>query len=158
MVILKIYVNRLTRSTFVFGDEAPVETAWREGSSEYAFSLFKSWILIQPTKIIGLGFDRLRVQRNSAGQIVYSETGKRIRLEDLVFPNNSALEDRARTYTSGFINLIANYLASNILVNYQDYQDNLKRVSNQMAFKIGGFTDKTKFKSDLRFKNTFKSR
>ena len=138
------YVNRLTRSTFVFGDEAPVETAWRR-SSEYAFSLFKSWILIQPTKIIGLGFDRLRVQRNSAGQIVYSETGKRIRLQDLVFPNNSALEDRARTYTSGFINLIANYLASNILVNYQDYQDNLKRISNQMAFKIGGFTDKTKF-------------
>jgi hypothetical protein len=140
----KNYVNRLTRSTFVFGDEAPVETAWRR-SSEYAFSLFKAWLLIQPAKITGLGFDRLRVQRNSANQIVYSETGKRIRLEDLVFPNNSTLETRTRTYTSGFINLIANYLASNILVNYEDYQDNIKRISNQMAFKIGGFTDKTKF-------------
>jgi hypothetical protein len=140
----KNYVNRLTRSTFVFGDEAPVETAWRR-SSEYAFSLFKAWTLIQPAKIIGLGFDRLRVQRNIANQIVYSETGKRIRLEDLVFPNNSTLETRSRTYTSGFVNLIANYLASNILVNYEDYQNNVKRISNQMAFKIGGFTDKSKF-------------
>ena len=140
----KNYVNRLTRATFVFGDEAPVETAWRR-SSEYAFSLLKSWVLIQPAKIIGLGFDRLRVQRNSANQIVYSETGKRIRLEDLVFPNNSTLETRNRTYTSGFINLIANYLASNILVNYEDYQNNVKRITNQIAFKIGGFTDKSKF-------------
>ena len=140
----KNYVNRFTRSTFVFGDEAPVETSWRR-SSEYPFSLFKSWMLIQPAKIIGLGFDRLRVQRNIAGQIVYSETGKRIRLQDLIFPNNSTLETRERTYTSGFINLIANYLASNILVNYQDYQDNIKRITNQMAFKIGGFTDKSKF-------------
>ena len=140
----KNYVNRFTRSTFVFGDEAPVETAWRR-SSEYAFSLFKSWILIQPAKVIGLGFDRLRVQRNIAGQIVYSETGKRIRLQDLVFPNNSTLETRTRTYTSGFINFIANYLASNILVNYEDYKNNIKSISNQMAFKIGGFTDKSKF-------------
>ena len=138
------YVNRLTRSTFVFGDEAPVETAWRR-SSEYAFSLFKAWILLQPAKIIGLGFDRLRVQRNSADQIVYSATGKRIRVQDLVFPNNSTLETRTRTYTSGFVNFIANYLASNILINYEEYQDNVKSITNQMAFKIGGFTDKSKF-------------
>jgi hypothetical protein len=138
------YVNALTRQPFKFGDEAPVETAWRK-SSDYPFSLFKSWILNQPSKIIGLGFDRLRTIRNSAGQLVYSQTNKRLRLQDLVFPNNSAQETANRVYSSGFINFISNYLASNILVNYQNYQNNIKSITNQMAFKIGGFTDKSKF-------------
>lgn len=141
------YVNAFTRNPFKFGDESPVETAWRK-SSEYPFSIMKAWILNQPSKIIGLAFDRQRIQRNSAGQLVYSETGKRLRLEDLVFPNNSSSTSRAtsiRTFSSGFVNFIANYLASNILVNYESYKENLKSVTNQMAFKVGGFTDKTKF-------------
>jgi len=141
----KNFVAALSKATFVFGDEAPVETAWRK-SSEYPFALMKSWILNQPTKIIGLGFDRLRITRNNANQLVYSDTQKRITLEDLKFPNNSTVsDDTNRIYTSGFVNFIANYLSSNVLSNYEDYQTNLKSVTNQIAFKVGGFTDKTKF-------------
>ena len=147
------YVNSFTRTPFKFGDEAPVETAWRR-SSEYPFSLFKAWILNQPSKIIGLGFDRYRTVRNSAEQLVYSNTSKRIRLADLVFPNNSVdgaqnrdklQRNRTRIYSAGFVNFIANYLASNVLVNYSLYRERLTSVTNQMAFKVGGFTDKTKF-------------
>ena len=141
----KDFVSSLTRKTFVFGDEAPVESAWRK-SSEYPFSLFKSWILNQPSKIIGLGFDRLRVVRNSTGQLVYSETNKRIRLQDLIFPNNSTEQTVDRVYSAGFINFISNYLASNVLVNYTNYQTNVRSITNQMAFKVGGFSDKSKFK------------
>jgi hypothetical protein len=138
------YVNSYTRNPFVFGDEAPTETAWRR-SSEYPFSLFKSWILNQPSKIIGLGFDRLRVKRNSANQLVYTETSKRIRLEDLVFPNKDLQISANRVTTSGFVNLISNYLSSNTLLNYSQYQQDLKNTKNQMAFKVAGFTDKSKF-------------
>ena len=136
------YVNSFTRRSFSFGDHAPAETAWRK-SSEYPFSLLKSWMLNQPSKIIGLSFDRLRTVRNSAGQLVYSETNKRLRLADLVFPTSP--DSDIRVYSSGLINFISNYLASNILVNFNSYKENLSRITNQMAFKVGGFTDKTKF-------------
>jgi len=140
----KNYVNRFTRASFKFGDESPTETAWRR-SSEYPFSLFKAWILNQPAKIIGLGFDRLRTTRNSAGQLVYSVTNKRLRLEDLVFPSNNAQIVEDRIYTSGFVNFISNYLASNVLINYSDYRQEVESITNQMTFKVGGFTDKSKF-------------
>jgi hypothetical protein len=141
----KNYVNGLTRASFVFGDEAPVETAWRR-SSEYAYSLFKAWMLNQPTKIIGLGFDRLRTVRDNSNQIVYSTTSKRMRLVDLVYPNNSTTgSDSVRVFTSGFVNFIANYLASNVVSNYETYQSNVASITNQVAFKVGGFTDKSKF-------------
>ena len=137
------YVNSYTKNPFVFGDQAPTETAWRR-SSEYAFSLFKSWILNQPSKIIGLGFDRLRIKRNATNQLIYSETSKRIRLQDLVFPNKG-VNTTNQVITSGFVNFISNYLSSNTLFNYDEYQNNLKNIDNQISFKVAGFTDKSKF-------------
>ena len=137
------YVNSYTRTAFKFGDEAPVETAWRR-SSELPYSLLKTWAINQPSKIIGLGFDRYRSIRNAAGQLVYKETGARINLKNLVFPNSSQ-DVSVRIFSAGFINFIADYLASNVLLNYDIYKDRLFRITNQLAFKIGGFTDKKKF-------------
>jgi hypothetical protein len=137
------YVNSYTKTAFKFGDEAPVEAAWRR-SSELPYSLLKAWTLNQPSKIIGLGFDRYRSIRNAAGQLVYKETGLRIRLKDLVFPNSSQ-DVVTRVFSAGFINFIADYLASNVLINYNVYKDRLFRITNQLAFKVGGFTDKKKF-------------
>jgi hypothetical protein len=137
------YINSFTRTVFKFGDEAPVETAWRR-SSEFPYSLLKSWVLNQPSKIIGLGFDRYRTVRNAAGQLVYKDTGKRINLKDLVFPNSSQ-DTEVRVLSAGFVNFIANFLASNVLLNYDVYKDRLFRITNQLGFKVGGFTDKKKF-------------
>ena len=136
------FISNLTASPFVFGDEAPAETAWRR-SSEYPFALIRSWCLNQPSKIIGLGFDRSRTIRNNAGQVVYSDTSKRINLKTLKFPNNSQAVD-VRVLTAGLVNFIANYLASNVLTNYTEYQSRLANITNQLSFRLGGFTDKTK--------------
>ena len=54
---------------FVFGDEAPVETAWRR-SSHYPFSLVRAWMLSQPAQYFGLAFDRSRIARNGAGALL----------------------------------------------------------------------------------------
>ena len=137
------FISNLTASPFVFGDEAPAETAWRR-SSEYPFALLRSWCLNQPSKIIGLGFDRSRTVRNNAGQVVYSDTSKRINLKELKFPNNSQAVD-VRVLTAGLVNFIANYLSSNVLTNYTEYQDKLANLTNQLSFRLGGFTDKSKF-------------
>ena len=95
-------------------------------------------------KIIGLGFDRARTKRNSANEIVYSETNKRIALGDLVYPNTAT--DTTRSQTAGFINYIFDYQTSINNEQIAIYKDHVKNITNQIGFKIGGFTDKNKFK------------
>lgn len=132
-----------TKNPFKFGDEGPTESAWRK-SSEYPFALLISLILNQPSKVLGLGWDRSRIIRDSSGTIVYSTTGKRLRLEDLVFPNTT--NDETRVNTCGLVNLIANYLNSKDINVYSNYQANVKAIDNKLGIKIGGFTEKSKFK------------
>lgn len=139
----KNFFFRNINKNFVFGDEAPVETAWRR-SSEYAFSVLKAWLLNQPAKVMGIGFDVSRITKNLSGQYVYKETLQNIALEDLVFPNS--YRDNERQITSGLVNYVYNLLASNILTTYEDYKNDVKTINCQLGIKIAGFTDKEKFK------------
>jgi hypothetical protein len=146
--IARNFVLTKTKSNFKFGDHAPVETAWRR-SSEYPFSLITAWILTQPAKIFGLGFDVSRIHRDLTGNIVYSETEKRIRLQDLKFPCVCASEDFM--LTSGLVNYVSNYISGYRITNqaafgYSQYQKILKGLDNQLGIKVGGFADKQKLK------------
>ena len=148
----KNYVLALTKDVFVFGDEAPTETAWRR-SSEYPFAVLISWILNQPAKIVGLGFDRSRIIRNPAEEIVYSETDKRIRFKDVLFPNTYLDVDRSST--AGFINYIFNFVSTQTVDSFTTYKEDLKKIKNQLGFKIAGFTEKSKFKLLLDSRSPF---
>ena len=128
---------------FTFGDEAPVETAWRR-SSHYPFSLMTAWALNQPAQFFGLAFDRSRIVRNGAKQLVYKDTSKRIELAKLKFPNSAT--DSTRVFTAGIINYIQGYLASNQTLRFTEYKTNLTNIENKLASKIGGFTQKSKFR------------
>ena len=128
---------------FKFGDEGPVETAWRR-SSHYPFALIKAWTLSEPAQFIGLAFDRSRIKRNAANQLVYADTSKRIELAELKFPNSSA--DATRINTAGLVNYMQGYLASNETLRFKEYQNKLKSLENKLGSKIGGFTQKSKFK------------
>ena len=139
----KNFFFRSIGDNFKFGDHSPVETAWRR-SSEYPFSIIKSWLIHQPSKVMGVGFDLSRIQKNLAGQNIYSETGKHLTLDALVFPNS--YQDSQRIMTSGLVNYIYNLIANNVLSVYEDYKTEIKSINNQLGFKIGGFTDKSKFK------------
>ena len=132
-----------TTDNFIFGDQAPVETAWRR-SSEYPFSLITAWCLLQPTKIIGIGFDISRIQRNIAGNLIYTETNKSIQTSSLLFPSIST--DESLVLTSGLSTYISNYMVNGIRENYNLYQEKLTRLTNQLAIKLGGFADKSKLK------------
>jgi len=146
------YISNLVVSDYTFGDQAPTETAWRR-SSEYPFSLITSWVINQPTKMFGVGFDISRIERDIAGHLVYTPSQEQIRLSDLVFPNN--VEADRRILASGLVNCMYNYLASSVLLSYTTYQNNLTSITNQMAAKIGGFTDKSKFELVLDSKTPF---
>jgi hypothetical protein len=132
-----------TKSNFMFGDCSPVETAWRR-SSEYPFALITAWCLLQPAHIIGLGFDCSRTKRDITGNIIYTETQKRIRLEDLVFPTITINQPLA--LTSGLVNYVANYMVNNVTTNYDNYKTQLSNCKNQLGLKIAGFADKEKLK------------
>ena len=128
---------------FNFGDGGPVESAWRR-SSEFPFALIRSFILNKPSKAFATGFDRIRQKRNLADQIIYGDTEKQVQLSTLVFP--TTVDDTTQVFTSGFINYIYDYQFNLSRENIDVYKNNLSRLRNQIGFKIGGFTDKNKFK------------
>ena len=130
-------------SNWVFGDGAPVESAWRR-SSQYPFGIILAYVLNKPSEIFSKGFDRVRQVRNNSGNIVYKDTQKQIRLKDIVFPNT--IDETTQIYTSGLVNYIYNYMTADVLKNYTEYKENIKNLQTQIGFKLGGFTEKSKFK------------
>ena len=149
----KNIVLRNLDDSFEFGDESPVETAWRR-SSEYPFSLIKSIMLNRPADFLGKAFDVARVEKNLVGQYVYSETHKHIELDKLVFPNT--YQDDVRIPTSGIVNYIYNLIGSNVLSVYDDFKTDIAGIKNQLGFKLGGYTDKQKLDLLLQSKSPSK--
>jgi len=140
---VKDYGTTRLNDNFAYGDQSPVETAWRR-NSEFPFALLTSILLNQPARALSTGFDRLRQKRGLVGDIIYNAPNRQLRLTDLQFPNTINAKDR--TYTSGYINYVYDYLASNVTVTYESYVNNLQAITNQIGFKLAGFTSKDKFK------------
>ena len=133
-------------NNFVFGDISPVENAWRR-SSYYAFSVISTAILLKPALCFGTLIDRSRVVRNIAGQLIYSDTGLRIRPKDIVLP--SVYSSSTRVQTAGLVNyivdLIFNYIFSNDVAAYSDYQLDLQNINIQLSYRVGAFTNQDQF-------------
>lgn len=128
---------------FTFGDHSPVETAWRR-SSDFPFSLITAWTILQPAKIIGLGFDCSRIARNKSGNLIYTPTQKVINLNNLVFPSSSVEE--TLVLTSGLVNYIADYMLNKVPLRYDTYKEQLSNLGHQLGIKLGGFAEKSKLK------------
>ena len=129
-------------NSFKFGDVAPVESAWRR-SSEYPFAVILAYLLNKPAKIMGLGFDTSRTKKNLVKQWVQVETNKPIQLSTAKLPNT--YQDDTRVLTCGLVNYIYNLISSDVLSIYTDYKTDIASLKNQLGFKVGGFTDTTKF-------------
>ena len=145
------YVTEPTRNDFVFGDEAPIETAWRR-SAYYPFALMSAILCSKPAKFMGLAFDRSRITKNSAGQFVYGDTNNRISPSNLVFHNT--INDATRSFTAGLTNYVTEYVNVVDLTNHQDYKELVASLQPRLTFKIRGYTSKDKFKIKLDSKTT----
>ena len=150
----KQFVLEPTKNSFKFGDEGPVETAWRR-SSYYPFALVSAMLLNKPAKYMGLAFDRYRIKKNSAGQFVYGDTNNRISTDRLVFGNT--VNDTVRTFTAGLTNYITEYVNVVDLQNYNEYKTLVGFLEPRLTFKIRGYTSKEKFKIKLDSKTTTQS-
>jgi hypothetical protein len=136
-------------NSWKFGDQAPAETAWRRSSS-YPFTVVKTLALTRPAKFFTNMFDPARLSTNTAGNQIYSDTGVRMTLATAKYHletetnNNTGVVTRYQT--AGYQPLIVNYLVSKNLDPKTFYYDKMQNLSVQLAYKLGGFTDKDNLK------------
>jgi hypothetical protein len=134
--------NARTEKNYVFGDVSPVENAWRR-SSYYPFAILRTLLLMNPTRMFGLCFDRSRIIKNPCDQYVYKETGLHLKLKDLVI--TSTPKDTKRIQTAGLVNYIVDYLISDKNIAYENYKDILTKLTNKLSHRLSGFSSKDKF-------------
>jgi hypothetical protein len=131
-----------TSADFVFGDVSPVEAAYRR-SSFYPFGVLITAMLLSPAKTFGTLLDRSRIIRNLTGQLVYKDTGLRVRPQDIKLP--SIYTSEVRVQTSGIINYVVDHILSKNLNSYEIYTYDLKQLTFQLSYRLGAFTSKEKF-------------
>jgi hypothetical protein len=139
------YVAVYAEKEFTFGDQAPVESAWRR-SSQYPFALITALTLLRPAKMFATCFDRERQYKDGTGQIVYKMPAGNLRFNttNLVFP--STVKDSDDRFTSGLINYLTDYAISKSFDIFEEYKSDLLGLQVKIASKLAGFTTKEKFK------------
>ena len=125
--------NTQIETTFRFGDHNVTETAWRR-SSEYAFSLLIALCILKPAEVFGLGYDRSNISTNVAGNKVYNNF-KSISTDEILFPDTN--------YTSGLVNYIYDY-SKYKNIDFSLYKSNIQGITNNLSFRLAGFSDKSK--------------
>jgi hypothetical protein len=137
------------QNAWKFGDQAPAETSWRR-SSAYPFTVMKTLALTKPAKFFSNLFDPSRLTTNVSGNQVYTETGIRKTLATaryhLETQKDLKTDVTTRYQTAGYQPLVVNYIISRNLDPKTFYYDKMKNLSVQLAYKLGGFTDKDNIK------------
>ena len=132
-----------------FGDQAPAETSWRR-SSAYPFTVIKTLALTKPAKFFANFFDLSRLSTNVAGNQIDSDTGIRTRLATAKYhletSTNTTTGVTTRYSTAGYQVYAVNYIISKNLDPVAFYYDKMKDLDVQLAYKLGGFTDKENIK------------
>jgi len=137
------------QNAWKFGDQAPAETSWRR-SSAYPFTVIKTVALTKSAKFFSNLFDPSRLTTNVSGNQVYTETGIRKTLATaryhLETQKDLKTDVTTRYQTAGYQPLVVNYIISKNLDPKTFYYDKMKNLSVQLAYKLGGFTDKDNIK------------
>jgi len=151
--IIDGYTSSLIEGEFRFGDQAPIESAWRR-SAEYPFSLITALTILRPAQVFASCFDRVRQYRDDTGQLVYKVTNGNLRfnVSNLVVP--STADSASRVHTAGLVNYVSDYIISRqSLSEIPVYKNELTNLVTRLSTKLGGFTTKEKFKLILDSRN-----
>jgi len=137
------------QASWKFGDQGPAETSWRK-SSAYPFTVLKTLALTKPAKFFSDFLDTSRLTTNVNGNRTYTDTGIRQQLAttkyhlETVTNNNTGVTTRYQT--AGYQPFVVNYLISRNIDVTTFYYTKMKNLSVQLAYKLGGFTDKDNLK------------
>ena len=137
------------QASWKFGDWGPAETSWRR-SSAYPFTVLKTLALTKPSKFFSNLFDTSRLSTNTAGNQIDTDTGIRKTLSTSKYHLETVTDNTTgvttRYMTAGYQPFVVNYLISRDLDVSTFYYKKMKNLTVQLAYKLGGFTDKENIK------------
>ncbi len=126
------------KGSFVFGDQGPVEHAWR-ASSEYPFAVLIALMLLKPYDVVNNGLDLSRRQVNKIGQLVNKQSNTFFTLSDIVVPNTG------EELSSGLMNYLVSYVKY-LGLSVSDLREKLSNIDVALSSRISGFVDKAQQK------------
>ena len=135
------YQNLGIQDKWSFGDQGPAETAWRR-SSHYPFAVMKLLALTKPAKFFTYFLDNSKIRTNLAGNIINTDTKLAPTLSGTNFYLDTSNVTSGYVRAAGYQPFIVNYLIKCGLDPAIYFYDKLKGLSVQLAYKLGGFTDK----------------
>ena len=139
------YVSAGINKVWKFGDHSPTETAWRR-SAQYPFAVIKLLALTRPAKFFGLFFDNSRLGLNVSGNVIDSDTEVAQNIRTAKYHLETSTDNETGTttryITGGYQPFVVNYLIKNGLDPAVFFYDKMKNLNVQLAYKLGGFTDK----------------
>jgi hypothetical protein len=110
----------------------------------------KTLALTKPAKFFSNLFDPSRLSTNVTGNQIYTETGIRKTLATAKYHLETETDlstgITTRYQTAGYQPFVINYLISRNLDPVAFYYDKMKNLTVQLAYKLGGFTDKDNIK------------
>ena len=143
--LAKNFVLTNNKGLFKFGDQAPVETAWRL-SSEYPFSVISALAVLRPFEFVVECLDRSRTKINKIGQTVNLNSKIFAKNSDIVYPVVGGDQ------TSGLINYIVDYV-KNRGFTFEKIKDKLINIDCNLSLRMSGFVDQAQQKFLLDSKN-----
>ena len=126
------------RGSFVLGDIAPVEYAWRS-SSEWPFAVVMALSLMKPFEFISSRFDTSKTTANKLGQIVSVDTNRFLELSDFTIPQSDA------DLSSGLVKYLTGYIKSRGIA-LSAVETKIKNLDVKLATRMSGFVDKAQQK------------
>ena len=126
---------------WTFGDQGPVETAWRR-SSYYPYSVQILMVLSDPSRYASLLFDTSRIVKNPAGQYIYKETQNFPKLSDLVIYSDESSGTPIRA--TGYSVMLVETGKTKSLSYISNLKTHLSKMAMQLLSKVGGFVSKEK--------------
>jgi len=118
------------QGSFVLGDIAPVEYAWRS-SSEWPFAVVIAMALMRPFEFISNNFNKDGVSLNNLGQTIYSSTGKFITKENYGQSTDNIV---------GLGKYIIDYVKSKG-IDETTLWDKINNIDVQISHRMSGFVD-----------------
>ena len=129
-----------TTDSFIFGDNGPVEAAWRR-SSDYAFALQVANALAKPAEFFGSYINIEHFVYDPMLDMVVDSNGK------LLAPTNILIHGEqingVTTRNAGYLNWISDNLRNNGVDGQTKLRAYFDSIDIRLGYMVGGYTDKS---------------
>jgi hypothetical protein len=133
-------------SSFVIGNQGPVEAAWRR-SSDFPYALQMAYALTKPSLYFGLLNDVSRYQKNTkVNQFLNVESNQHLKFTQVSL-NGTDAGNGTILRAAGYVNWMVDFVTSTGVAQARDYvYALLNNLTVKLSYKTAGYTDKNYIK------------